>query len=111
MTAMSSTEARLFVSRAAGNYALLRKLRVLVDGQEVGSVARNEVQSFPIDPGPHLVQVGMDWVVSPPETVVARAGGRYDVLCTPPRFTFWERLFPLRAASKPFTVEVSEQHG
>lgn len=105
--------ARLLVQRVGKTFGRFRKLRVLLDGDEIGTVAHGAVGSFEADPGPHVVQVRMDWVVSHPVAFSARPGGRYDVSARSPQLTLRELLFssPLQRASKPYTVEVHEQDG
>lgn len=42
-----------------------RKYIVLVDGQEVASVANGSEVEFDVEPGVHTVQMGIDWCNSP----------------------------------------------
>jgi len=65
-------------------YALLRGMRVSIDGKRVGRIAAGETRSFPVDQGRHRVRIGIDWissrdldVVVPPDSQVrCRAGFR-----------------------------------
>jgi hypothetical protein len=49
------------VRRSTGFRDSLRKYRVLVDGHEVARVKRGETAEITVSPGPHIVQVAIDW--------------------------------------------------
>lgn len=106
-------DARLHVTRDGAWYGRLRKLRVLLDGTEVGRLAGGESRTFDIAAGPHELYVQMDWVKSDPVTFNCTAGDELEAHCASPPFSFsfrdifvfnlWER------ASKPFTVTLSRR--
>ena len=52
----------LTVKRDSGNYSMLRKFKILVDGNSIGEIARNETITFAVPSGMHTVSVKIDWV-------------------------------------------------
>jgi hypothetical protein len=59
--------------RRAGYFGIARKLKVLVDGQVVGSVGR-AADPIDVSPGTHTVAVKMDWVKSPALEIAVAEG-------------------------------------
>src|SRR3954452_23086889 len=58
--------ASLTIERAANAWVdRARAYKVMVDGNEVGSVKRGETQTFQVPPGPHEVHMKIDWTRSP----------------------------------------------
>lgn len=49
------------VRRSTGFRDSLRKYRIVVDGHEVGRVKRGETADVTVTPGPHVLQVAIDW--------------------------------------------------
>jgi hypothetical protein len=62
------------VTRSWDFFGWMRGLRVLVDGKEAGRVYVGGRVEFQMEPGPHSVQVAMDWCYSPARKVSVRAG-------------------------------------
>jgi len=61
----------------------LRAYRILVDGQERGKIRRGESVVLEVDPGPHDVQVRIDWCRSPVLPLGASAGEQVHLQCRP----------------------------
>jgi hypothetical protein len=59
--------------RRTGYFGVARKLKVLVDGQAVGSVGR-AAEPLEVSTGTHTVAVKMDWVKSPALEIAFAAG-------------------------------------
>ncbi len=101
---------RLSVTRDNAWYGRLRKLRVLLDGTEIGRLASGETKVFEISSGAHELVVQMDWVKSQPTAFTCRDGDELSVQCVSPRLSFSLRdLFFINAwerASKPFSVSL-----
>jgi hypothetical protein len=57
------------VTRARDYCGVLRRLRVLVDGEEIGDVAYGQRAEFALEPGAYSLQVAMDWCRSEPYEV------------------------------------------
>jgi hypothetical protein len=57
------------VTRARDYCGVLRRLRVLVDGEEIGDVAYGQRGEFALEPGVYSLQVAMDWCRSEPYEV------------------------------------------
>lgn len=53
---------KLNVVRDTGSYSVFRKMKVLLDGNLIGEIARNETLSFDIPGGLHSVSAKIDWV-------------------------------------------------
>jgi len=83
-TATLTEVAYLHVRRGNESYAAGRKLKVLVDDQEVGAVSMNETVRLTVEPGDHLIHVKMDWVRSPPLTVTAAEGADVRIVAVLP---------------------------
>jgi hypothetical protein len=54
----------IVITRASVWYGMLRRMRVTIDGANVGRISAGETCSFPVPPGRHRVRVGMDWISS-----------------------------------------------
>lgn len=55
---------KLTITRDTGWYAMLRKIKVLMDGKPIGEVRRNETRTFDVMRGMHTVSAKIDWVES-----------------------------------------------
>jgi hypothetical protein len=54
------------LNRESDYFAILRKYRVMIDGQNVGELPYGETRLFHVPPGSHKVQVRIDWWKSNP---------------------------------------------
>ena len=52
----------LIVKRDSGSYAMFRKFKILVDGNPIGKIGRNETITLEVPSGQHTVSVKIDWV-------------------------------------------------
>ena len=103
----------LYITRDKVWYGRWRKLRVVLDGDEIGNLASGESKLFDVSSGDHELLVQMDWVKSEAVTFTCGEGEEIDARCSSPRFSFsfrdifstsiWER------ASIPFTVTVARR--
>jgi hypothetical protein len=67
---------QIVVTRPQGFYQdALRRYKILVDGQEAGSLKRGEVLQHTVRPGPHDVVAKIDWSGSPTTQVDVPPGG------------------------------------
>jgi hypothetical protein len=57
----------------------LRSYKILLDGNAVGSSARNSVLDLEVPSGPHTIEARVDWGRSPPLTIDAAPGKRIDI--------------------------------
>ena len=53
---------KLTVTRNTGSYSMFRKIKILLDGEKIGEIGRNETLSFDVDGGLHSVSAKIDWV-------------------------------------------------
>jgi|GEM_PF-6516406 len=51
----------IVISRNDDNCGKFRKLIVLLDNKNIGSLKINETKEFPVKPGEYNLQVSMDW--------------------------------------------------
>jgi hypothetical protein len=61
----------------------VRKYQILVDGKTVGALARGAEMAIPLPPGPHTVQMKIDWCSSPKLQVDCSAGQAVVLECGP----------------------------
>jgi hypothetical protein len=61
----------------------LRDYRMLVDGEEVARVANGAEARIPVEPGPHIVQMRIDWCGSLPLAVDVAPGETRVLSCGP----------------------------
>lgn len=59
----------------------LRAYRVLVDGQVAGEVREASTLVVAMTPGPHTVQLRIDWCTSPEIRVMAQPGRTLEASC------------------------------
>lgn len=52
---------RIRITRGNEWFGRARKLNILIDGKQAGSIGNKETREFNIDPGEHTIQVSMDW--------------------------------------------------
>lgn len=78
-----SAQSTLELQRASTYTDRVRAYRVLVDGEEVGRIKNATTETFPIAPGPHEVQLKIDWAYSPPLAIDASPGGTVRLQCRP----------------------------
>ncbi|MFY0407434.1 hypothetical protein [Solicola sp. PLA-1-18] len=65
----------IVVTRSSNDYQdSLRSIRLHVDGQVIGLLARGESKSLSAAPGEHRVRCTVDWSGSPEVVVTVRAG-------------------------------------
>ncbi len=104
---------RLNVTRDKAWYGRLRKLRVLLNGAEIGRLASGESKPFDITSGSHELYVQMDWVKSKPMIFTCEEGDQLVARCVSPgsSFSFRDIFFKsvCDRASRSFTVFVSRQ--
>jgi hypothetical protein len=76
--------AAIHVDRQAGGYTdRARAYKVLVDGEERGTIKQGEGVEIEVDPGTHEVQTKIDWASSPTVEADLAEGGRAEFVCAP----------------------------
>ena len=74
----------IHVDRQAGGYTdRARAYKVLVDGEERGTVKHGVGVEIEVAPGNHEVQMKVDWATSPPLEVTLAEGERAEFECAP----------------------------
>ena len=74
----------IHVDRDPGGYAdRARAYKVLIDGEERGTVKHGEGVELEVSPGSHEVQMKVDWATSPALDVTLGEGERAEFLCAP----------------------------
>ena len=59
----------------------LRSVKVIIDGEVVGSVGDGETRDFTVSPGEHQVAAKLDWYRSRPVTVMVGPGEKAKLVC------------------------------
>jgi uncharacterized protein DUF6882 len=78
------TTGLLTISRAAGLARdAFRSYRILVDGGENGKIKRGATADLELPVGPHVVQLELDGLTSPPLPVLIREGKSVQLHCAP----------------------------
>lgn len=81
---MSMTSANLSVTRAKSlRRDVFRAYEVWVDGVCTGKVKRGATLRLPVAPGPHTVQMKIDWCTSPELRIDVPEGGDARLSCGP----------------------------
>jgi hypothetical protein len=76
--------AAIHVDRKAGGYTdRARAYKLLVDGEERGTIKQGEGVEVEVQPGAHRVQMKIDWARSPELTVDLGEGDRAEFFCAP----------------------------
>jgi adenine-specific DNA methylase len=89
-----STSAWIDVERKEGLRDRARAYKVVIDGQEAGTVRHGNQESIQVTPGPHEVFLKIDWCRSPKLTVDVAGGQRAKVTCVPSG-TIWTAIFAI----------------
>jgi hypothetical protein len=81
---MPDMPAAIHVDREAGGYTdRARAYKVLVDGEERGTVKHAEGVEIEVEPGAHQLQMKLDWAGSPTLDVEIADGERAEFVCAP----------------------------
>lgn len=91
---MSQTDRALIVVHRVDQW-VRRGYRVSIDGRRIGSVGPGRSAEFPVDPGAHTVEVGIDWVRSRPLSIEVAPGSRTDLRVEARPWTFLQSLAPV----------------
>ncbi len=67
--------------------SLLRRFAVLIDGEKVGEIGNDEVAEFEVAPGPHAVQLRVDFYRSESVEAVFQPGQAVDFTCAAVQMT------------------------
>jgi DivIVA domain-containing protein len=60
-----SQQAAVVVSREGGHWRdRLRKYNIRIDGETVSRLSEFQTETFPLEPGPHVIQAKIDWGTS-----------------------------------------------
>lgn len=79
-----SKDGDLIIVRDGGYWRdRLRRYKVRVDGQQVGSLSEYESITIPVGSGIHDVQVRLDWGTSQTVTIDVQSGSRFRLRCYP----------------------------
>jgi hypothetical protein len=89
-----STSAWIDVERKEGLRDRARAYKVMIDGQEAGTIRHGQQESFEVVPGTHEVFLKIDWCRSPKLTVDVAGGQRAKVTCVPSG-TIWTAIFAI----------------
>jgi hypothetical protein len=74
------------VARLRGYMGTLRKLKVLLDNQEVAALRPDETIRLQVEPGSHTIAVKMDWAKTPPLELECKERGTVRVEASPAPF-------------------------
>lgn len=80
-TAGGSGSARLVITRRPNFVAKVRAFKVLIDGEEVGTLREGAPFTHEMTPGRHELQLKLDWGKSPIEEFEVRAGQELRYWC------------------------------
>jgi hypothetical protein len=76
---MSPVDRALIVVHRDWRVAVYYRCRVSIDGRPAEYVARGRSIEFPVDPGVHTVEAGLDWSHLPPLRLDVAPGSRTDL--------------------------------
>ena len=65
-----------------------RSYKLLVDEVEVGRIKRGDTARLEVDPGDHVIQVGIDWKLSAEVVVDGDGPGVIRLVCGPSGYAF-----------------------
>ncbi|MEM8898837.1 MAG: hypothetical protein AAGC85_12060 [Bacteroidota bacterium] len=71
--------AKLIIHRKLEISSGLSGYTILIDGEDMGTVAMNAKREFDLSPGTHTVQAKVDWWSSPVHTVNLKEGEKYQL--------------------------------
>lgn len=54
----------LKITRIAENANRFRKVKIFLDGKELGTISNGETKDFEINEGPHILEAKIDWCSS-----------------------------------------------
>ncbi len=113
ITGKQSGAVSLYIKRDKVWYGRWRKLRLMLDGDEIGNLASGESKLFEVSSGDHELFVQMDWVKSESVTFTCREGEVIDAWCSSPSvsFSFRDIFFVSiwECVSRSFTVTVARR--
>jgi hypothetical protein len=89
-----STSAWIDVERKEGLRDRARAYKVMIDGQQAGTIRHGSHESFEVVPGEHEVFLKIDWCRSPKLTADVVGGQRAKVTCVPSG-TIWTAIFAI----------------
>lgn len=94
---MTSSTGHIVVTRPGGRYRDAgRAYRVEVDGQQVGTLRAGAQLDIPATPGPHSVQIRLDWTGSPKTMVLVSEQNTPRLVAQPAGTAFSALLRSLR---------------
>lgn len=70
-----------------------RAYRIIVDGEEVGTITNKSESRITVPPGRHAVRLRIDWGASPELVVDVGAGAQYVLECGPNAHPFIAVLY------------------
>ncbi|WP_028047715.1 hypothetical protein [Cellulomonas sp. URHE0023] len=85
--------AEIVVRRRGDTAAVLRDVRIRVDGAYVGGLRPTQSLVVPVGPGLHEVRARLDWARSPVLTIDTSAGGAHRLVVSFPWSAFWRMLW------------------
>lgn len=80
---MSNTATITVHRTPGGNRDRMRGYKILIDNDVAGTVKPGEQLTVPVTPGPHKVQMKVDWCTSPTLTINAAPGTNTALSCAP----------------------------
>ena len=89
-----SASAWIDVERKEGLRDRARAYKVMIDGQEAGTIRHGSQESFQVTPGTQEVFLKIDWCRSQKLTVDVAGGQRATVTCVPSG-TIWTAIFAI----------------
>jgi hypothetical protein len=89
-----TTSSWIDVERREGLRDRARAYKVMIDGQEAGTIRHGSQESFQVTPGTHEVFLKIDWCRSPKLTVDVAGGERAGVTCVPSG-SIWTAMFAI----------------
>jgi hypothetical protein len=89
-----STSGWIDVERKEGLRDRARAYKVMIDGQEAGTIRHGSQESFQVVPGTHEAFLKIDWCRSPKLTIDVGGGQRAKLICAPSG-TIWTAIFAI----------------
>ncbi|MFF1400817.1 hypothetical protein ACFVZD_44735 [Streptomyces sp. NPDC058287] len=76
---MPQASGTIVIQRVPAPSHMARAFKVKIDGVLAGTIRTGKTVEFPVTPGPHRIQVAIDFYASVPLTIDAQPEGRYEL--------------------------------
>ena len=97
--------ARLVLTRRKAGADKLRSYKILLDGEQIGTMKEGTTFTADIAPGTHELQLKIDWGKSPIDTFEVKEGGEARFWCQSKTNPFTAIFYAIFGANRYVTLE------